>query len=219
MEVRCNMEFKLMIGFTILVLGITLYMGYRLYKKSETQFDIAIRERTKLQDGSHMLGVMKSVTRLGNVETLFIIIVPILFFLIRSEDFVTATSIIVAAGLSIFVSQLMKFIFRRNRPTITRAINHIGYSFPSGHATVGISFYLTIAYILSSGSDRMPVIAATGLCIGLAIAYSRISLGVHWASDVCAGVLLGLMCAWWAIYLYRMNYTLIWVFRTALLIQ
>ncbi len=208
------MELYLLSIYSVIVLLSAIYMGYRLFKKKETVLDEKIRMWAKLEEGSNLYGIMKSITRLGNVETLFVIIVPILFFLIRSGDFITATSIIISAGSAIIVTQLLKFMFRRNRPTIRRAINHIGYSFPSGHAAVGISFYLTLSHIVAGNYPGRSLILLIGLLIGLSIAYSRISLGVHWASDVGAGILIGFMCAWWAIYLYRADYILRWLFQS-----
>lgn len=207
------MYLTLLIIFTILVLLASVYTGTRLYKKTETTFDKNIRDKVTRDRNPHFISVMKSVTRLGNVETLFMIIVPILFVLVRDGEFVTASAIMLSAGLSIIVSQVLKFIFRRTRPTKERALSHIGYSFPSGHSTVGVSFYLTLAYIVSTGTGRLVFLLLIGLIIGLAIAFSRIYLGVHWASDVIVGVFLGLTCSAWAIYLYRNKFVLEWLFR------
>lgn len=70
------------------------------------------------------------------------------------------------------------------------------YSFPSGHATSSMVTYGFLAFLLCVRQPwrvRIPVLALTALavvCIGL----SRLYLGMHWLSDVAAGVALGL--AW-----------------------
>ncbi len=203
----------LLVICTIIVVIGSLYTGARLFKRSETAFDKNIRDWITNNRDPHIINVMKSITRLGNVETLFMIIIPILFILVRDGEFVTASAIIVSAGLSIISSQSLKFLFRRTRPIKERAFSHMGYSFPSGHSTVGVSFYLTLAYIVSTGTGRMVVLLLIGLIIGLAIAFSRIYLGVHWASDVIVGIFLGLTCSAWAIYSYRTGFILEWLFR------
>lgn len=197
---------------TIVSIIITIYVGLRLYKKPGTSFDIAIRDFALHLKSPFLRSWMQIITRLGNVETLFIIIVPILFVLIRDREYTTATAIIVAAGLSILVSQAFKLIFRRTRPSKFNRINHIGYSFPSGHSTVGVAFYTTIAYIISSNTSNVVLMVMIGFLVGLLIAVSRIYLGVHWASDVLVGIMLGIVCAFWAIYLFRTGYRLEWLF-------
>ncbi|WP_082016547.1 phosphatase PAP2 family protein [Cupriavidus sp. IDO] len=70
------------------------------------------------------------------------------------------------------------------------------YSFPSGHATSSMVTYGFLAFLLCVRQPwrvRIPVLALTAMavvCIGL----SRLYLGMHWLSDVAAGVALGL--AW-----------------------
>ncbi|MDO5717968.1 MAG: phosphatase PAP2 family protein [Tissierellia bacterium] len=206
------MNLIFLIILSIIVMSITIYTGTRLYKKTETNFDKRIRDKFIDRD-PHMISVMKSITRLGNVETLVVIVIPILFVLIRENEYITASSILISSGLSIFTSQCFKFIFRRGRPTKKREFNYIGYSFPSGHSTVGISFYLNLAYLVSAGTNKLHIMLAIGILIGLLIAFSRIYLGVHWASDVIIGILLGFTCAFWSIYLYNNDFVLRIIFR------
>lgn len=207
------MVLKLLIIQSILTTLAIIYAGSKLYKKSGIPFDIKMINYFASKRTPYMIKVMKTITRLGNIETMFMIIVPILFFLIRDHDYIPATCIIISAGASVVSSQIFKFAFRRRRPTKNKEINNIGYSFPSGHSTVGVSFYLTIAYIVGANSVFMPFIIAAGLLTGLLIAYSRAYLGVHWTSDVLFGILLGLNTAFWAIYLFSYGYILKIIFK------
>jgi membrane-associated phospholipid phosphatase len=92
----------------------------------------------------------------------------------------------------------MKVAFERPRPAFRDPqLNLHTFSFPSGHAMVSTTVYgaLTIVVLrrLRSGKARAAVIAAAALLVGL-IGFSRIYLGVHYVTDVLAGVTLGL--AW-----------------------
>ncbi|MDU7926099.1 MAG: phosphatase PAP2 family protein [Finegoldia magna] len=44
------------------------------------------------------------------------------------------------------------------------------------------------------------------------IAISRIILGVHWFTDVVIGSFIGLICAYWSIYMFKMNYYFTFIF-------
>ncbi len=95
-------------------------------------------------------------------------------------------------GSGLFTS-LGKFTFHRPRPEWPVYLEH-SFSFPSGHATIAVSFYGFITYILISSMikwrPRINLFFA-GVIIILLIGFSRIYLGVHYLSDVWSGYLIG----------------------------
>ena len=68
-------------------------------------------------------------------------------------------------------------------------------AFPSGHATTAAAFYLAllIAFVALRPRRRTVLLAAgTVACVlVIGVAISRVYLGVHYPSDVVAGLLLG----------------------------
>ncbi|PYO36244.1 MAG: hypothetical protein DMD37_08525 [Gemmatimonadetes bacterium] len=108
---------------------------------------------------------------------------------------------LIAAPLGAFLSsELLKLLIHRPRPAVAAVTLPHGFAFPSGHATAAAATYLTIALVLSHGRPagrRAAWLAfATGLAI--AVAASRVYLGVHYLSDVLAGLLWGTAWALWA---------------------
>ena len=85
---------------------------------------------------------------------------------------------------------ILKLSFHRARPEV--AFVHLDtYSFPSGHAMISTAAYGALAYLawghIRTRSRRIVLVAGTVVLLGL-IGFSRIYLGVHYLSDVLAGI-------------------------------
>lgn len=78
----------------------------------------------------------------------------------------------------------------RERPNILRLIPIDGYSFPSGHSIISVSFY---GYLMTYFIEHLkkPLLFIPEILFILGIGFSRIYLGVHYFSDVLAGFSLG----------------------------
>lgn len=91
-----------------------------------------------------------------------------------------------------------KLLVERARPLIADPVSHApGFSFPSGHA-FNVTMMATTALIMAwpiirgwSRAARVVVVALAALVVVLT-ALDRVFLGVHFPSDVTAGVLLAL---------------------------
>ena len=69
-------------------------------------------------------------------------------------------------------------------------IDETSWSFPSGHATGPIAVLIALAgiVVLRRGASWAYPVAVV---LGLAIATTRLVLGVHWFTDVATGAVLG----------------------------
>lgn len=121
--------------------------------------------------------------------------------------------LVIAAGSALLPS-VVKLIVARPRPTIEQLSHLSSLSFPSEHTTQAAAICLTIAILLSKGLNRGWRVLAIVLAvvIALVVAWSRVYLGVHYPSDVAAGLLLG----WgWALLVFhwarpKLNDTISW---------
>ena len=93
-----------------------------------------------------------------------------------------------AAGLAVY--KLLKRTFVRERPFIRHAGISLAqapldrYSFPSGHTLHAVSFTW-------QACAAFPELSAVLVPLALAIAASRVVLGLHYPTDVVVGALLG----------------------------
>ncbi len=106
----------------------------------------------------------------------------------------------------LIINIILKNIFMRERPIGINMITEKGYSFPSGHSAVAISAYgLLIYYIYHSNLKNIVkklIITLFSLII-ITIPISRVYLGVHYFSDIIAGICISLI--WLMFYTEYLN--------------
>jgi membrane-associated phospholipid phosphatase len=90
---------------------------------------------------------------------------------------------------------VLKLLFGRHRPDLLDPVARAtGFSFPSGHAlnaALGAAVFLLVLLPRTRRRAQRVALLVAGVGIPLVTAYSRVALGVHWTSDVVAGLLLG----------------------------
>jgi len=92
------------------------------------------------------------------------------------------------------LSELQKYWIARARPDIEPHLVVVKTSsFPSGHATSSMIFYLTMALALTAGKPWHRLAVAGAVVLSLLIGTSRVMLGVHWPSDVVGGWAFGML--------------------------
>jgi undecaprenyl-diphosphatase len=153
-------------------------------------------------DGLAILGAV-----LGSGTAAWIVILAGSFFLWRSRHHYSVYLLWVSLGGARLLNLPLKNWFERPRPGFFREdLDLLGrtftfpqsYSFPSGHAFTSTVVFFTLAYLIARlertrGMRRDTLLAATAIVI--LVALSRIYLGVHYPSDVIAGVLAGFLWA------------------------
>lgn len=140
---------------------------------------------------------MEAVSVIGNGFN-WVIAMMITFVLCLLTRKLAAALLVVSSGWVYLLNFLLKDMVQRPRPlpTEVRVIGeqHGTLGFPSGHVTsyvalFGIVFVLVTLYVKLIWLKRL--LQAISILLILAVGPSRMTLGMHWPSDVGAGYLLG----------------------------
>ena len=92
------------------------------------------------------------------------------------------------------LSEIQKYEVHRLRPDLeTHLVVVQTSSFPSGHATSSMIFYVGIALALTARSNWHKIAVAGAMLMTFLIGLSRVMLGVHWPSDVIGGWSFGFL--------------------------
>ena len=141
-----------------------------------------------------------ALTIIGTPGVLAVLVVLVAALLFRRSR-AAAAYLVLTPGIGGLINLELKLYFARARPELAEALRRAhGYSFPSGHAMGSAVAFGALAYVafrmLHGWRTRATALAlASTLTIGVCL--SRVYLGVHWFSDVCAGLAAGLL--WLAI--------------------
>lgn len=149
--------------------------------------------RTAHTDGSTTF--FTAMTVIGNPVGLGLIVLPVAIALAMQKRWRWVAYLLVTTVVGGLLNLQLKAWFARARPDLAEALREAhGYSFPSGHAMGSTIVFGALAYLAFRALEHWRARAAAlslACTMIVAIAASRIYLGVHWISDVAAGIAAG----------------------------
>ena len=195
------LRFATRIGIIFLVLAVVTAVAGILVRASSPGFDLAAMQGVS----DHRTSLSTTIAGIVSDAGSFAILAPLTIALVllrrwkRPAD--DLALIVVAAGTAALPS-VVKLIVARPRPTIEHLTHLTSLSFPSEHTTQAAGIYLAIASLLTQGrpSPWRNLALTAAVVIAILVAGSRVFLGVHYPTDVAAGLLLGWL---WTIGIFR----------------
>lgn len=173
--------------------GIILVIGLAVLVSGDltAEFDLAVMQVVRTGTLHDLLRPLRYVTELGS--TWAVIVVAAVTFVVGAAigPWRHGLAGAVTIGLASIANSSLKVLIARERPELLEPlIVERGFSFPSGHAALGMVAYGVLAVLISrsrlSRAVRRGIIAALVVLVGL-IGLSRVWLGVHYPTDVLAG--------------------------------
>lgn len=95
----------------------------------------------------------------------------------------------------LIIHYVLKILVGRIRPEGAELIETTS-SFPSGHSTMAVIFLALLVFFVLPELKNLflkRILQILSFCLMILIPFSRMYLGLHWFSDVVAGMLLGMV--------------------------
>ncbi|WP_279102055.1 phosphatase PAP2 family protein [Gordonia bronchialis] len=116
--------------------------------------------------------------------------------LIRDRNLIRATALAMCVAIAGILTEIVKMVVARPRPPLQFhiATPETGFSYPSGHVAGICTLAVACVVVVCTASTARWIrwcAAVMAAVITLAVAVSRMYLGVHWISDVVAAMAIG----------------------------
>jgi undecaprenyl-diphosphatase len=141
-----------------------------------------------------LLIVARVLTALGEPTVLIAASVICAIWLWREGRGRLGLTLLLVALIGRGLSEVQKYWIARVRPDLEPHLVVVKTSsFPSGHATSSMIFYLALALALTAHTRWKRIAAGGAILLSLLVGTSRVMLGVHWPSDVVGGWAFGML--------------------------
>lgn len=146
--------------------------------------------------------LMPFLSVVGNKGAIWLVLLGVIAVFGNKTGRGIALAGLVALAIGFASSESLKYVTMRPRPFLTLpdvrllvAAPH-SYAFPSGHTTSSFAVATGVLLAARKVIRKAPLWGWGLLVLAAAISYSRIYVGVHWPTDVAAGMVLGVVCGW-----------------------
>ena len=193
----------LTVAFAVIVLGglVLAVLAYLVRGNTEVvRIDSGVAEWGARNASGFATDVLTAISHVGEPKVVIALaaLVAIAETIRTRSRWVIPFMALVVAGNGL-ITTTVKELADRARPTLNPIAETLGPSFPSGHSSWSAAFFAATALLATRGRSRRARTLIVGACTAAAvsIAATRVLLGVHWLSDVIAGLALG--SAWFCV--------------------
>jgi membrane-associated phospholipid phosphatase len=189
----------LMLGVALSIVFVTAFVVGLLLDMVDRNSGLARWDTAVADWGSHnatswSTSLLDALTDLGGTRYLVVIFAAVAMYdYVRHRNANVALFLLVVLVGVVTINNGVKLIVDRERPDVTHLVGTSGSSFPSGHSAAAAAAWFALALVISRRWSRRgrAACAAVAAIITVAVATSRALLGVHWLTDVVAGVTVG----------------------------
>lgn len=146
--------------------------------------------------------LMPALSWAGNLGAVWLVLLGVIAAFGKKTGRGIALAGLIGLAIGLASSEIIKEITMRPSPfaalpdaRMLIAAPH-SYAFPSGHATSAFAAASGAVLAAKKLLGRVPPWGWAMLALAAVISYTRLYVGVHYPTDVAAGVLLGIACGW-----------------------
>lgn len=170
-------------------------ISHEIVIEKEDWFDIRVFEYLHIYSSPLTLNLFNFLTFFGSSAFIFpayLILILLLIYKNRKSDAIDVGILGITSTILLYI---LKISFARARPDFPLMSQLTTYSFPSGHTLSAFIFFCVLVVevwkfkIQNKWKISLTILFAF---LSLAVALSRIVLRYHYASDVLAGISLGI---------------------------
>ena len=178
------------------LLGVTFaWVAHRVRAGSTQAFDEGVLRWVAAHRLPWLESTLLELTFLGTGTVVVTIAGVAALFLALTRQRTAAALLLWSTVGAILLNNVLKAAFVRPRPELFTWGTHVRTtSFPSGHAMSAAAIYGTVAFLAARLAQqrrtRIAIYVVAALVI-VVVAASRVYLGVHYPTDVAAGLLVG----------------------------
>jgi undecaprenyl-diphosphatase len=185
--IRTHTAWAILLVVAALLIGFAVTKGYTREVDSMTLGAIALHDG---QSPAWLIAAARFVSWTGDTARRVPVVIVCGAWLFFKRRALSAWVVMLVPLVTLAASSALKLEFARARPDLVPHLDRVtDLSFPSGHASNAAAFFLIAALVIPTRNRGawVGLAAAGAILLGL----SRNMLGVHWPSDVLAGLLLG----------------------------
>jgi membrane-associated phospholipid phosphatase len=190
---------ELSLAFIAFFIFLTLLVNVvkQVFGKDQPAFDQKVFDYLLPYVTHRNNSIMEVFTFMGSHKFLipaFLLLFAWHYFIHKNKRYFIRVVLITLNNLLLLFS--LKVFFNRTRPLIPLFKEAAGFSFPSGHAFMGLTFFGLIIYMVYQEVSNKWIKWITIIILVLIIfmvGLSRVYLRVHYATDVIAGYCFGIL--------------------------
>ncbi|MET1177517.1 phosphatase PAP2 family protein [Peribacillus simplex] len=182
------------IAMVLICLLLFFFLMQEVQSGKPLTFDTYFTKLISVSENTFSFTFFKSIIYLGKSKFIgFGSLLCVLYLWIIKKDYWTMAIFSIGMAGGDVLNEWIKNHIKRVRPE-----NHLmeiaGFSFPSGHAMVGLIFFSMVAYLIMKeikGNSLKWAVGIGFVSLILLIGVSRIAMKVHFPTDILAGFALG----------------------------
>ncbi len=199
-------SFKILAAILLFLISVTIFslLAHEVVIENEDWFDSTTFTFLKSWSSPFVIRIFELLTFFGSTYFLFSAYIIVIITLLYKRQKKEALDMGILGVTSTILLHGLKAIFSRHRPEFPLLRELKDYSFPSGHAFSSFIFFGALAWLIWKTSIHKKwkwLLALFFISLATVIGISRIVLRYHYASDVVAGLSLGIACIllflWW----------------------